>query len=136
MGEKIWNITEVLSCCNTLVGSMDENEDKAINKNILKVKDLRVKYLRSEKTSKLMEEFLAKDVPYVQRKFRVKVNRDTHNDELSFYKLDAQRNARTKIALMKCRMKRWEDESNILKTNISTAFSNPIMKHETKLKYE
>ena len=74
--------------------------------------------------------------PNVQRKFRVKVNKDTHEDEISCYKLDAQRIARTEISLMKCRMKRWEDEINILKTNITTALSHPRMKHETKLKYE
>ena len=136
IGEKISNLTEAVRCSSTFVGSTNENEDKTINKNILKLKDLRGQYLRSEKTSELMEEFLAKDVPYVQRKFRVKVNKDTHEDEISCYKLDAQRIARTEIALMKCRMKRWEDEINILKTNISTALYHPRMKHETKLKYE
>ena len=33
-------------------------------------------------------------------------------------------------------MKRWEDEINILKANISTALSHLRMKNDTKLKYE
>ena len=136
IGEKISNLTEAVRCNNTLVGNTNENNDKSINKNILKMKDLRGQYLRSEKTSELMEELLAKDVPYVQRKYRVKVSKDTHEDEISCHKLDAERIARTEIALMKCRMKRWEDEINILKTNISTALSHPSMKQETRLKYE
>ena len=37
---------------------------------------------------------------------------------------------------MKCRMKRWENEINILKTNISAALSHPDMQYESKVKYE
>ena len=98
----------------------------------MKLKVLRGQYLRSD----LMEELLTKDKPYVQKKFRVKVNKDTHADEISYHKELAERNARTEIALMKCRMKRWENEMNVLKTNISNALSNPSMQGESKLKYE
>ena len=136
IGERISNLTEAVRNSNTLVGATNQTDDKTINKNILKLKDLRGQYLRSEKTSELMEELLTKDVPYVQRKYRVKVSRDTHEDEISCHKADAERIARTEIALMKCRMKRWTDEINILKTNLSTALSHQSMQHEMKVKYE
>ena len=135
IGQRISNLTEAVRGSNTF-GIMNNENDKTINKNILKLKDLRGQYLRSEKTSKLMEELLAKDVPYVQQKYRAKVSKDTHEDEILCHKSFAERNARTEIALMRCRMKRWEDEINILKTNISTALAHPNTQHETKVKYE
>jgi hypothetical protein len=137
IGEKISNLTETINrSSTTTVGNASGNDNNSINKYILKLKDLRGQYLRSEKTSELMEELLTKDKPYVQRKFRVKVNKDTHADEISYHKENAERMARTEIALMKCRMKRWENEMNVLKTNISNALSNPSMQNESKKKYE
>ena len=139
IGEKLTNLTEVINRSSAIdVEKMDNVEDNkdSTNKKILKLKDLRGRYLRSENTSQLMEELLAKDNPYVQRKFRVKVNKDTHEDEITCYKADAADNAKREVSKMKVRMKRWEDEINILKTEIAAALSNPNLPLQKKVKYE
>ena len=93
--------------------------------NILKLKDLRGQYLRAEKTSEFIEEGLARDPPYVQRKFRVKISKDTPADEIDLCKSEATDNAEREVSLMKIRMKRWEEEINALRAEITTALSRP-----------
>ena len=138
IAEKLTNLTEAVSRSSATVVERMDNEDneKATNKHILKLKDLRGQYLRSEKTSELMEELLAKDNPYVQQKYRVKLSKDTHEDEITCYKVDAVNNAKREVKIMKVRMKRWEQEINILKTNIATILSKPSLSPEKKMKYE
>ena len=97
--------------------STEITDKGAINENIAKLKDLRVQYLISERSSELIAEFLNDDEkPYVQRKFKEKVSIDTHKDELDIHRTVAMENAKREIALLECRMKRWEQEINILKT--------------------
>lgn len=138
IGEKLSNLTAAVSQSSDIVKNVAKNgNDKdSLHKNTLKLKDLRGQYLRSEKTSELIEELLNKDVPYVQRKYRVKLSTDTPNDEIEIYELEAVGNAKREIAKMKIRMKRWEDEINTLKTNINTALSSPGLPHQTKTTYE
>ena len=68
IGEKLSNLTTAISQSSETVKNVAKNgNDKdSLNKNILKLKDLRGQYLRSEKTSELIEELINKDNPYVQ----------------------------------------------------------------------
>ena len=139
IGEKITELTNAISHSSiNIVERLDnsEKEKESINKKILKLKDLRGQYLRSEKTSELMEDLLAKDAPYVQRKFRVKVSKDTHDAEMVCYKDDAIYNAKAEISKMKVRMRRWDEDINILKEEIATSLSKPNLPLTEKNKYE
>ena len=139
IGERITKLTEAISRSSTAVVETMESQEKSedsTNKNIIKLKDLRGQYLRSEKTSEVIEELLAKDNPYVQRKYRVKVSEGTHEDEIPLHKAHAADNARRDVERMKIRMKRWDNEINDLKAEINDALSKPSIPPERKLMYE
>ena len=114
----------------------NENDKDLLNKSILKLKDLKGQYLRSEKTSELIEELINKDNPYVQRKYRVKLNTDTPTYLIESYELEAVGKAKREVEIMRIRMERWEEEINTLKTNINTALSSPGLPRQTKSTYE
>ena len=139
IGERITKLTEAISRSSTAVVETMEGREKSedsTNKNILKLKDLRGQYLRSEKTSELIEELLAKDNPHVQRKYRVKVTEGTIEDEIALHKTHAAENARRDVERMKLRMKHWKNEINDLKSEINKALSKPSISPERKLMYE
>jgi hypothetical protein len=139
IGEKISKLTEAISRSSTAVAETMESQgtcEDTIHKNILKLKDLRGQYLRSEKTSKLIEEFLAKDSPYVQPKYRVKVRKDTYPEEIAIDETHATDNARRDVERMQTRMKRWEKEIDDLRAEINAALSKSSMPPQRKLKYE
>ena len=62
IGEKLSNLTAAVSQGNNIVKNVakNENDKDLLNKSILKLKDLRGQYLRSEKTSELIEELIKK----------------------------------------------------------------------------
>ena len=125
IGEKLDKLTETIShSTKNLVG---EDEKKKTNKNILKLKDLRNKYMRSEMMVDLSEQMLNDPTPYVQPKFRMKVNKNTPENLLECYRQEAIFRARTENEKMKVRMKNWEHDINLLKTEISDALSSPLM---------
>ena len=93
--------------------------------NISKLKDIRGQFLIAEKTSEFIEEGLARDPPYVQRQFRVKISKDTPADEIDLCKSEATGNAKREASLMKIRMNRWEEEISALRGEITEALSRP-----------
>ena len=134
---KITNLTQIIINSSELIADKIESTEitdkEAINKNIVKLKDLRAQYLRSEKTSELIDELLNdENKPYIQKKFRVKVSNETHNDELILSRNVAIDNAKTEILYMKCRMKRWEEEINSLKDSIALSISKPDITPQQK----
>ena len=137
ISEKITNLTQIIINSSELIADKIESTEitdkEAINKNIVKLKDLRAQYLRSEKTSELIDELLNdENKPYIQKKFRVKVSNETHNDELILSRNVAIDNAKTEILYMKCRMKRWEEEINSLKDSIALSISKPDITPQQK----
>ena len=137
ISEKISNLTQIIINSSELIADKIESTEitdkEAINKNIVKLKDLRAQYLRSEKTSELIDELLNdENKPYIQKKFRVKVSNETHNDELILSRNVAIDNAKTEILYMKCRMKRWEEEINSLKDSIALSISKPDITPQQK----
>ena len=141
ISEKITKLAEIIGSSSELIVDkmkFTEITDKgAINENIAKLKDLRGQYLRSERTSELIDELLNdEEKPYVQRKFREKVSIDTHKDELDIHRKVAMENAKHEIAFMKCRMKRWEEEINILKTDIVMSISKPDITSQQRETFE
>ena len=124
IGERISALTEAITRSSEKIDTYEKDKESMQN-NILKLKDLRGQYLRAEKTSEFIEEGLARDPPYVQRKFRVKISKDTPADEIDLCKSEATDNAKREVSLMKIRMKRWEEEINALRAEITTALSRP-----------
>ena len=87
---KLDKLIESVSNISTLLQSNLAKDDRfatttQLKKNISKVKNLRGQFLRTEKMSNYTEELLCMDPPFVQRKFRVKVSRDTPTDEIESY---------------------------------------------------
>ena len=107
-----------------------------LKKNISKVKDLRGQFLRAEKMSNYTEELLCMDPPFVQRKFRVKVSRDTPTDEIESYQDEAIQRAKMESTRMKIRMKRWDEEIANLNSEIQIALSDPAIDNKDRAKYE
>ena len=139
IGEKISSLTAAISqSSETIVEKIDtsEKDKESTQKNILKLKDLRGQYMRSEKTSEFIEEGLARNPPYVQRKFRVKMSKETPADEINIYITEATDNAKRDVSKMKIRMKRWEEEINILKAEIATSLSRPNVSARDRTDYE
>ena len=139
IGEKLDKLTETVANSATILQSEmgdDEKENEKTQKNILKLKDLRNQYLRSEKMVDYTEELLAKNPPYIQRKHRVKVSRELPEEELECYRTDARHNVTSENEKMKIRMKRWEEEINQLKTDITSALNRPSMLPSMKTKLE
>lgn len=96
----------------------------SVKKDIMKLKDLRKKYVRSEKLSTYYEELCKRKTPYVPRKFRVKVNETTHQDEIPHEENEAIHKVTMEIKLMKIRLVRWKKNIDILNRNISNALES------------
>ena len=81
IGEKSSNFTTVVSRSSDIVknDTKNGNDKESLNKNILKLKDLRGQYLRSQKISELIEECFNKNNPYKQGKYCAKLNTDAPN---------------------------------------------------------
>ena len=105
-------------------------------KNISKVKNLRGQFLRAEKMSNYTKELLCMDPPFVQRKFRVKVSRDTPTDEIESYQDEAIQHAKMETTRMKIRMKRWDEEIAKINSEIQIALSNHTINDKDKAKYK
>ena len=115
---------------------VDENPVKKLQKDISKVKRLTGKYLRADQMSSYTEQLMALSPPFVQRKFRIKVNSDTHPDEIESYEKDAIGRATRETERLKIRMKRWDQELAKLNDSINTGLANPIIKGPDKVKLE
>ena len=83
--ERISALTEAITQSSEKINTYGKNKESMKN-NILKLNDLRGQYLRAIKTAEFIEEGLARDSPYVQRKFRVKISNDTPADEINLCK--------------------------------------------------
>ena len=123
----------------TQVDDVPEVKDspvKQLRKNISKVKSLTGKYLRAEHMSSYTEELLEMSPPFVQRKYRIKVNSDSHADEIESYEQDAIGRASRETERLRIRMRRWDQELAKLKEEIKEALANPNISGPDKIKME
>ena len=135
--DKLEELTDAVTKTSTiLLNQTTVDGTEQLQKNILKLKELRGQYLRAEKLSSFTEEHLAKSPPFVQQKFRTKVSKDTPVDELESYKDIAIQRAKSECDILKIRMRRWEEEITELKSGIEEALSNPNLGRLEKAKFE
>ena len=126
IGEKISGLTEAIAQSSKTMNEnihTGEKDKEAMQKNISKLKNLRGQYLSAERTSEFIEEGLARSPPYVDRKFRVEMNKDTPADEIDLYKSEAMDKAKREVSLLKIRLTRWEKEISTLRADITTELS-------------
>ena len=107
-----------------------------MQQNVLKLKDLRGQYLRSQRTSEFITEGLARNPPYVQEKFRVKISKRTPAYEIDSYKSEATDKAKLEVSRFKIRMQHWEEEIKMLRAEIATALSRPNASVRDKINFE
>ena len=107
-----------------------------MRKNISKVKDLRGQFLRAEKMSAFTDEMLSHNPPFVQKKFRTKVSKNTPTDEIVSYEDEAIQRARMETKRLRIRMNRWENDLAVLNDEIQHTLGDPNLKGPEKAKYE
>ena len=131
--DKLDELTDAVNKTSTIILNQTAVDGtKQLRKNILKVKDLRGQYLRAEKMSAYTEDHLAKSPPYVQRKFRTKVSKNTPVDELESYKDIAMQRAKSECDILKIRMRRWDEEIAELNSCIEESLANPNLGRSEK----
>ena len=134
IGEKLDKLTEAVT--NSTNNLHDEKENERLKKNVLKLKDLRGQYLRAEKMVDVTEELMSKTPPYVQSKFRMKVNKDLPEEELEIYRTDALHNAKSENERSKIRMRRWGEEITQRNLEIAAALNKPNVSQPMKTRIE
>ena len=134
---KLEELTDAVNKTSTVLEKQSSTGDtETLKKNLVQLKDLRGQYLRSEKMSAYAEELLEKEPPYAQRKFRTKVMRSTHEDEIQSYKDETIARVKSDCSRIKIRMKRWEEEISDLKIQINEALANPNLGRQEKARFE
>ena len=129
IGEKIDKLTEAvkIGASNIQKQSAGDNDLKTAKDNIRTIKDLRGKFLRSEKLSAYYEELYKRDLPFVQAKFRVHVNNSIPDYELDIRKEEAIGNATREVRLMQVRMREWSTKIDDLRQEVALALSSPTL---------